>query len=112
MALRLFLYYVELLQLWMKVNKGTDTQKAFTTAREECIKQGYLKGFIEKEGFIMFYKDIFDYDTQLREEGIAEGEARGKAQGITKMIELIKSGITPDDAVKLLLGNQEEQPAH
>ena len=29
----------------------------------------------------MFYKDIFDYDTQLRAEGKAEGRAEGRAEG-------------------------------
>ena len=53
---------------------GTDSlDEAFNKAREECILQGYLKVFIEKEDFIVFYKDILDYDTQLREEGEAKG---------------------------------------
>ena len=29
----------------------------------------------------MFYKDILDYDTQLKAEGRAEGKAEGKAEG-------------------------------
>ena len=29
----------------------------------------------------MFYKDILDYDTQLKEEGKIEGEIKGKIEG-------------------------------
>ena len=89
-----------------ELKKGVIGQEAFNTAREECIKQGYLKGFIEKEDFIMFYKDIFDYDTQLR----AEGEARGKAGVLTQMREFQERGFSAEDIIKILLNNQEEQP--
>ena len=45
----------------------------------------------------MFYKDILDYDTQLRQEsearGEAKGEARGEAKGIMKTaLKLLESG--------------------
>ena len=54
--------------------------RAFMEARRECIEKGYMKGFIEKEEFLV-YKRIFDYDEQLRSEGEAIGEARGVAIG-------------------------------
>ena len=63
------------------IKQGIPSQNAFTIAREECLKRGYLQGFIDKEDFVMFYKDILDYDTQLKAEGRAEGRAEGKAEG-------------------------------
>ena len=52
------------------------------------MAQNYLKEFIDKEGFIVFYKDFLNYDTQLIEEGREEGKARGfsLAQEIIKLL--------------------------
>ncbi|MCL2387051.1 MAG: Rpn family recombination-promoting nuclease/putative transposase [Defluviitaleaceae bacterium] len=56
---------------------GLSNEEAFVKAREESMSRGYLKDFINKEEFIMDYKDhLFDYDIQLR----LQGEARGKAK--------------------------------
>ena len=71
------------------IKKDIPSKEAFETAREECIKQGYLQGFIDREDFIMFYKDILDYDTQLKEEGKAEGKAEGLLEAA---ISLVKKG--------------------
>jgi hypothetical protein len=60
--------------------QGMTRDRAFMEARRECIEKGYMKGFIEKEEFLV-YKRIFDYDEQLRSEGEAIGEARGVAIG-------------------------------
>ena len=89
---------------------GLAADESFSKAREECIAHGYLKGFIEREEFVMFYKDILDYDTQLKEEGKIEGreegeaigEARGKKEGINILAELIKSGHTLEEALTIL----------
>jgi len=59
-----------------RVQDGLSYQDAFIIARDECIANGYLDGFVEKEDFIMFYKDFLDYDAQL----IAEGKAEGKTE--------------------------------
>ena len=56
---------------------GLSIDEAFAKAREVCVAQGYLKGFIEKEEFVLNYKDILDYDTQLKEEGKIEGKTEG-----------------------------------
>ena len=73
-----------------RVTAGEPRQTAFETARQKCIKTGHLEGFIEREGFIMFYKDFMDYDKQLRyqirAEGEAIGEARGEARGAEQTI--------------------------
>jgi len=61
--------------------KGKSRQDAFDTARDECIKHGYMPGFIRKEDLIMFYKDFLDYDTQLKAEAREEGREEGKAEG-------------------------------
>jgi len=60
---------------------GLPNEDAFSKARQECMKSGYLNNFIDKEDFIMFYKDFLNYDTQLLAEGRAEGEAIGEAIG-------------------------------
>jgi len=59
----------------------------------------------------MFYKDILDYDTQLRAEGKEEGRAEGINIGITKMLELIKSGLSPEEAQRKIREEQHELPA-
>ena len=70
-----------------QIQKGLTAEKAFDVARNECIKNGYLAGFIDKEEFIVTYKDILDYDTQLRAEGRAEGRVEGKAEGKAEGVE-------------------------
>ena len=42
-----------------------------------------MAGFIDKEDFVMFYKDFLDYDKQLK----AEGKAEGKEESIIYLIE-------------------------
>jgi len=89
-----------------QIKKGLSPEKAFDAARVECIRNGYLAGFIDKEEFIVFYKDILDYDTQLRAEGkvegkaegLIEGEARGEAKGFDIALAVAKGllrGISP-----------------
>ena len=69
--------------------------EAFDIARKECIKNGYLQGFIEKEGFTMFYKDILDYDTQLKAEGKAEGLLEAAKR-------LLLKGVEPQSVAEML----------
>lgn len=49
-------------------------------------------------------------------EGEARGEEKGKAEGInigvTKMLELIKSGVSPDEAWQRVLNDQEDQQSN
>jgi len=66
---------------------GISDTEAFDNARQACIAKGYLKGFIDREDFIMFYKEfVMDYDRQLKEEakylGRLEGIQEGKLEGI------------------------------
>jgi len=90
-----------------KIKQGLTQKEAFDSARETCIAQDYLKGFIEREEFIMLYKDILDYDTQLKEEGKIEGKIEGITEGIAlaadKFMEFIAKGLTPEEAKKKLL---------
>ncbi|MDR0271988.1 MAG: hypothetical protein LBI27_01530 [Clostridiales bacterium] len=76
---------------------------SFMKTREDCIKAGYLKGFIEKEDTIIMYSDILDYDTQLREEAWEEGMEKGISVGAQRILELIKKGLSPEDAYKQIL---------
>jgi len=94
-ALAGYSYFYDMYEKHIK--EGLSPQDAFIKARDKCIQQGYMQGFIEKEDFVMFYKDILDYDTQLRAEGKAEGEARGEARGIAKS----KAELT--EKIKMLL---------
>jgi len=94
------------------IKQGLPKQESFEAARQTCIKKGYLSGYIDREEFIMFYKDFLNYDNQVkaevREAALAEVKAEvreealaeGKAEGATKVIELIKSGLTPDEALR------------
>ena len=66
---------------------GATDDDAFMKAREECIKNGYLFGFINKEEFVVFYKDFLDYDTQLEKEAEARGEERGLERGMERGLE-------------------------
>ena len=63
-------------------SQGLSDEASFNKAKAECIANGYLKGFIEREEFIMFYKDFLDYDTQLIQEGLAQGKAEGVERAI------------------------------
>jgi hypothetical protein len=67
---------------------GNTTDEAFEAARRECINNGYMSGFIEKEGCIVEYKKyIFDYATQLRPEGKAERVQRTAEEAIILAVE-------------------------
>ncbi|MDR0273331.1 MAG: Rpn family recombination-promoting nuclease/putative transposase [Clostridiales bacterium] len=106
MAFKMLLYYFEIIQLWIKrknikIHTGTAISRdnAFIKAREDCIKAGYLKGFIEKEDTIIMYNDIFDYDTQLKEEAWEEGMEKG----VQRILELIKKGLSPEEAGRQVL---------
>ena len=65
--------------------QGYSFDDAFTKARQECIDEGYLKGFIESEEFVMF-KSIMDYEEQKLAEGEIRGEARGAENAIRAAI--------------------------
>jgi len=69
------------------IRRGMPAEAAFTKAREECISQNYLKGFIEKEDSIMFYKDFMDYGAQLLTEGKEMGITIGAEQTISIAIQ-------------------------
>ncbi|MDR0271901.1 MAG: Rpn family recombination-promoting nuclease/putative transposase [Clostridiales bacterium] len=87
--------------------QGISRDNAFMKTREDCIKAGYLKGFIEKEDTIIMYSDILDYDTQLREEaweeGMEEGMEAGMEAGVQRLLELIKKGLSPEEAGRQVL---------
>ena len=69
------------------VGSGLTTSQAFEQARYKCIETGYLTSFIEKEDFIMFYKDFLDYDKQLETEALERAEDRAMERGIAKGME-------------------------
>jgi len=82
---------------------GKSRQEAFTVACKECIKNRYLLGIVDKEDFIMDYKDIFDRDTHLLAEGKAEGRAEGKAENLLENVTaLLKSGFDLQAVAKAL----------
>jgi hypothetical protein len=85
------------------VNHGIKREEAFMKSRQDCIKAGYLKGFIEKEDLIVMYESIMDYDAQLRTEGREEGMEKGIAVGAQKLAELIKRGLSLEEAMQKVL---------
>ena len=82
-------YFYKVYDNELAENKSRDN--AFMAAREACIKNGYLKGIIEKEEFIVVYKDVLDYNAQLRWEGLDEGIEKGEAIGYQKAMAKIES---------------------
>ncbi|MCL2200096.1 MAG: hypothetical protein FWB80_14380 [Defluviitaleaceae bacterium] len=78
----------------------TKIQRAVRMACAQTIKQEYKKKGDDSM--------VLKYETYLtkeeREEAEIRGEARGKAEGIaegaSKVIELIKSGLTPEEALR------------
>jgi hypothetical protein len=89
------------------IKSGMTKEKSFETARTKCMEKGYMAGFIEQEGFVMFYKDFLNYDEQLKSEGRAEGEAigeaRGEARGIFESaLKFLQGGTSLEDVVRVL----------
>ncbi|MCL2362112.1 MAG: hypothetical protein FWC73_09905 [Defluviitaleaceae bacterium] len=68
------------------IKAGLSRENAFVAARDKCIQQGYLHGYVEKEDSIVFYKDILDYDMQLKQEGKSEGKAEGILESAVKLL--------------------------
>jgi len=60
-----------------RMKEGFSKEKSFELARKECIESGYLFGFIDKEEFVVFYKDFMNYDKQVWTEGWEEGKEEG-----------------------------------
>jgi len=88
-----------------KINEMTD-ENAFAQAREECIKHGYMKNFIEKEAYIMFYKEYMNYDKQIEtlawEKGVEEGKAEGEAKSTENFIRIALRNNIPITIVKTM----------
>jgi len=80
-------------------SKGMTDDEALTQTRNECIRLGYLKGYIEKEDFIMFYKDFLDYDKQLE----VQAEERGETKGfLGAAIKLLQKGTSLQEVINML----------
>jgi len=80
------------------IKLGLSMQESFELARQTCIKNGYLTGHIEKEEFIMFYKDFLNYDNQVKAEVWEEALAEGKAEGVFEIISnMLKRNKSVDD---------------
>ena len=54
MALRLFLYYTEIIRLWIETND----YNIYGTAKKDCEEQGYLTDYINKEDFNHMYTRV------------------------------------------------------
>ena len=96
-ALAGYSYFYKVYEEQMKT--GANTEEAFTKARETCMEQDYLKGFIDKEGFILFYKDFLNYDAQLFEEGREEGREEGL---LVSALKFLQSGTSLADVIRVL----------
>jgi hypothetical protein len=74
-----------------KLAETSDANAAFEHARHQCIEQGYLKGIVDKEDFIM-YAELFSEEAErkaLLEDARADGIEKGKAEGIGIGTEII-----------------------
>ena len=111
------------------LKKGMSRQDAFETARTECIGSGYLRNYIEREAFILMYKDLdfINYESQLKteawEDGWDEGREEGRDEGLEKAILIAirkkipqpfietlaeEAGITKERLDELMLAASEE----
>ena len=56
-------YFID--QRQQAIKNGIDRNKAFVHAINRCKQQGFLKGFVEREEFIMEYVPIFSREDEL-----------------------------------------------
>ena len=111
-----------------KTAERASSEEAFAYAREECIKAGYLAGFVEKEDFIVDYKPIFSREDELRYAGELIGEEKMLRNAITVnapmpvlqgmarksgiSLERLNELIEQEKAAGLLIGKGEEADRH
>lgn len=79
---------------------GASGEEAFAQSRIKCIENGFLKGLIEKEEYVMFYKDIFDYDKQLLTEGMEAGMEKGIEAGLKSSMRIALKNNVPFNIVE------------
>lgn len=95
--------------------KIMNTKNAVECAVRDCIKEGVLKEFLEKNRAEVIKMSIYEYDEarhmqmereQAKEEGFEEGRAEGRAEGHAlmgcKMIRKLSKIMKPTDMVDLV----------
>ena len=96
-------------------------EEAVERAIMECIREGILAEFLEKNRAEVVKVSIFEYDKEKeekklrkaeyeygREQGRIEGERSGRIEGETRLLTLISKMSTGEDADKITqLGNPE-----
>ena len=87
----------------IKKAEGASGEQAFDYAVQQCKRDGYLKGVVDKEDFIVEYRPLFSREDDLRYEGELIGEARGEAKGVVKMLHAaVKAGV-PDVLLQAMI---------
>jgi hypothetical protein len=99
---------------------GFGVEESFNKARAACMEQRYMEDFIERDEFVMSYKNFLDYDTQLIEEGkiegkiegMIEGEIKGKIEGmINAAINMVKKmQFSVTQAMQITELSEQERP--
>jgi hypothetical protein len=97
-----YAYFVEQVR---EYNKTFTLEEAVQKAIESCIRQGILSDFLTKnasEVVNMLFTEwnMEDAIAVAREEGEARGEARGRQQERSAMIELLRSGKPPEEILR------------
>ena len=54
---------------------------------------------------------MLSFKERFRNEGIVEGEARGRDKAALEMLELLKQGITPEEAMEIVRSKNTQQQA-
>jgi predicted transposase/invertase (TIGR01784 family) len=91
--------------------EGDKLEKAMKKAKQYCLKYGIMDVYLEKiggEGMSFLYTE-YNYEDELRvtrDEGIAEGLAKGEKKGLSKGLSL---GEKKGRAEGLSLGREEER---
>jgi len=93
----------------MKRAEGASSEVAFDYAVEQCKRAGYLHGVVEKEDFVLTYRELFSREDDLRYEGetigfakgetlgFARGETQGREEAEVRMLRAaVKSGVHAD----------------
>ena len=81
-------------------SEGASSEISFEHAVGQCKKDGYLKGVVDKEDFIMEYKPLYSREDDLRYEcnlNMLKIAIKAGAS-VEILLNMIKEGFQPGDA--------------
>lgn len=114
--LREYMIYVEKVRGYAQYMELT---AAVERAIEECIQEGVLKDFLQKQKREVIMVSIYEYDEERElkliraderelgiEKGIAQGLAEGMERGMQKTIEILRELNTPEEEIERLVAEK------